>query len=148
LKLLIHDKGGLNDKQGTRLRRRGASGDAPEAQRIIRSVPNTRPIPAAPDSEYGWERLFSDDYIRPIGAATGWGRQGRYQNILGPLGTWTGGTERAPAAICRRVAETSLGSSIETDQQCVAAFGKLRHELIAMFCLMPRELRVPSTPQY
>jgi len=61
--------------------------------------------PAAPDSEYGWEKLFSERlylaYQRCHGIAV---RIARYHNIFGPEGTWTGGREKAPAALCRKVA--------------------------------------------
>jgi len=61
--------------------------------------------PAAPDSEYGWEKLFSERlylaYYRNHGIPV---RIARYHNIFGPEGTWEGGREKAPAAICRKVA--------------------------------------------
>src|SRR5688500_9210307 len=61
--------------------------------------------PAAPDSEYGWEKLFSERlylaYNRNHGMRN---RVARYHNIFGPEGTWHGGKEKAPAAICRKVA--------------------------------------------
>jgi len=68
--------------------------------------------PAAPDSEYGWEKLFSErlylaynrNYQIPIAIA-------RYHNIFGPEGTWDGGREKAPAAICRKIA---LAKNFET----------------------------------
>jgi nucleoside-diphosphate-sugar epimerase len=70
--------------------------------------------PAAPDSEYGWEKLFSERlfaaYRRNYGVKT---HVARYHNIFGPEGTWTGGREKAPAAICRKVAEASSGDTIE-----------------------------------
>lgn len=70
--------------------------------------------PAAPDSEYGWEKLFSErlylSYYRNHGMEV---RIARFHNIFGPQGTWTGGREKAPAAMCRKVAEASEGSSIE-----------------------------------
>lgn len=70
--------------------------------------------PAAPDSEYGWEKLFSERlylaYQRNHGIQV---RIARYHNIFGPQGTWTGGREKAPAAICRKVAEARNGGSIE-----------------------------------
>jgi len=60
--------------------------------------------PAAPDSEYGWEKLFSERlylaYNRNYGLDV---RIARFHNIFGPLGTWQGGKEKAPAAICRKV---------------------------------------------
>jgi GDP-D-mannose 3',5'-epimerase len=70
--------------------------------------------PAAPDSEYGWEKLFSErlyaSYRRNYGIDV---RVARFHNIFGPLGTWTGGKEKAPAALCRKVAETPTGGTIE-----------------------------------
>jgi GDP-D-mannose 3', 5'-epimerase len=70
--------------------------------------------PAAPDSEYGWEKLFSERlyfaYSRNHGTHV---RVARFHNIFGPQGTWSGGREKAPAALCRKVAETPDGGEIE-----------------------------------
>jgi nucleoside-diphosphate-sugar epimerase len=70
--------------------------------------------PAAPDSEYGWEKLFSErlylSYMRNYGIEV---RIARFHNIFGPEGTWRGGREKAPAAVCRKVAETAEGGEIE-----------------------------------
>jgi GDP-D-mannose 3', 5'-epimerase len=71
--------------------------------------------PAAPDSEYGWEKLFSERlffaYHRNYGIDV---RVARYHNIFGPEGTWEGGREKSPAAICRKVAYLSeTGGAIE-----------------------------------
>jgi GDP-D-mannose 3',5'-epimerase len=70
--------------------------------------------PAAPDSEYGWEKLFSERlylaFARNHGLRV---RIARFHNIFGPLGTWTGGREKAPAAVCRKVAEAADGGEIE-----------------------------------
>ena len=70
--------------------------------------------PAAPDSEYGWEKLFSErlyfSYMRNYGIEV---RVARFHNIFGPEGTWTGGKEKAPAAMCRKVAEAQDGGEIE-----------------------------------
>ncbi len=70
--------------------------------------------PAAPDSEYGWEKLFSERlylaYARNYGVQV---RIARFHNIFGPEGAWTGGREKAPAAICRKIAEASDGGEIE-----------------------------------
>jgi len=70
--------------------------------------------PAGPDSEYGWEKLFSERlyfaFHRNYGIDV---RVARFHNIFGPLGTWTGGREKAPAAMCRKVAETPDGGEIE-----------------------------------
>jgi len=70
--------------------------------------------PAAPDSEYGWEKLFSErlylSYNRNYGLNV---RIARFHNIFGPEGTYVGGKEKAPAAICRKVAEAQNGGEIE-----------------------------------
>ena len=90
----------------------------PKYNQLEPDTPNCKEdsaYPAAPDSEYGWEKLFSErlylTYNRnhgiPVSIA-------RYHNIFGPQGTWEGGREKAPAAICRKVAELpSSGGSIE-----------------------------------
>ncbi len=70
--------------------------------------------PAAPDSEYGWEKLFSERLYLAYGRNHGMTvRVARYHNIFGPEGTWTGGREKAPAALCRKVAETPDGGTIK-----------------------------------
>ena len=70
--------------------------------------------PAAPDSEYGWEKLFSErlylSYNRNHGMEC---RVARFHNIFGPEGTWDGGKEKAPAAMCRKVARAKSGDEIE-----------------------------------
>lgn len=70
--------------------------------------------PAAPDSEYGWEKLFSERlyfaYHRNYGIPV---RIARYHNIFGPFGTWDGGREKAPAAICRKIALAPNEGTIE-----------------------------------
>lgn len=70
--------------------------------------------PAAPDSEYGWEKLFSERlylaYCRNYGVEC---RVARYHNIFGPEGSWNNGREKAPAAICRKVAMVDDGGEIE-----------------------------------
>jgi nucleoside-diphosphate-sugar epimerase len=70
--------------------------------------------PANPDSEYGWEKLFSERlYLSFQRNHDIQCRIARYHNIFGPEGTWQGGREKAPAAICRKVAEASNPGSIE-----------------------------------
>ncbi|WP_411837409.1 NAD-dependent epimerase/dehydratase family protein [Paracoccus sp. ME4] len=70
--------------------------------------------PADPDSEYGWEKLFSERlymaYRRNFAIDC---HIARYHNIFGPMGTWRGGKEKAPAALCRKVAEAEDGGTIE-----------------------------------
>ena len=69
--------------------------------------------PAAPDSEYGWEKLFSERLYMAFNRNYGLEvRIARYHNIFGPEGTWDGGREKAPAAICRKVAQTPEGFTI------------------------------------
>jgi GDP-D-mannose 3', 5'-epimerase len=70
--------------------------------------------PAAPDSEYGWEKLFSERmYLAFNRNHAMQNRVARYHNIFGPEGTWEGGKEKAPAAVCRKVAEAKSGGAIE-----------------------------------
>ena len=70
--------------------------------------------PAAPDSEYGWEKLFSERMYLAFNRNHGMhNRVARYHNIFGPEGTWQGGKEKAPAAVCRKVAEAKNGGTIE-----------------------------------
>ena len=70
--------------------------------------------PAAPDSEYGWEKLFSERlflaYMRNCGVQV---RIARFHNVFGPNGTWCGGREKSPAALCRKIAEAKEGGEIE-----------------------------------
>lgn len=89
----------------------------PEHNQLDPNNPDCREesaYPADPDSEYGWEKLFSErlylaysrNYNIPVCIA-------RYHNIFGPEGTWQGGREKAPAAICRKVAYAEDGDSVE-----------------------------------
>jgi len=90
----------------------------PEHNQLDPANPDCREetaYPAAPDSEYGWEKLFSERmyfaYHRNHGIPV---RVARYHNIFGPEGTWRGGREKAPAAICRKVAYLpDCGGAIE-----------------------------------
>ena len=70
--------------------------------------------PAQPDSEYGWEKLFSERmyfaYARNFGIDV---RIARFHNIFGPLGTWQGGREKVPAAMCRKIATAMDGGELE-----------------------------------
>ena len=70
--------------------------------------------PANPDSEYGWEKLFSERLYLAFKRNYGLNIHiARFHNIFGPYGTWKGGKEKAPAALCRKVAETPDGGEIE-----------------------------------
>ena len=111
----------LNDSLGVNKTKIFYSSSAcmyPERNQLDPNNPDCREesaYPAAPDSEYGWEKLFSErvyfaynrNYGIPICVA-------RYHNIFGPEGTWDGGKEKAPAAICRKVALLpEVGGGIE-----------------------------------
>ena len=111
----------LNDFKGVNKTKIFYSGSAcmyPEHNQLDPDNPDCREesaYPANPDSEYGWEKLFSERlffaYHRNYGIPV---RVARYHNIFGPEGTWEGGREKAPAAICRKVAELPLtGGMIE-----------------------------------
>ena len=89
----------------------------PEHNQLDPNNPDCREesaYPANPDSEYGWEKLFSErlylSYSRNYGIPV---RIARYHNIYGPEGTWYGGKEKAPAAICRKVAYAGIADTIE-----------------------------------
>jgi GDP-D-mannose 3',5'-epimerase len=89
----------------------------PEYNQLEPSNPKTSEesaYPAAPDSEYGWEKLFSERmylaFHRNHGLAV---RVARYHNIFGPEGAWNDGREKAPAALCRKVAMATDGGEIE-----------------------------------
>ena len=105
-------------KNTTKIFYSGSACMYPEYNQLDPDNPDCREesaYPAAPDSEYGWEKLFSERlyfaYSRNYGIPV---RVARYHNIFGPEGTWTGGREKAPAAICRKVAELpDVGGTIE-----------------------------------
>ena len=89
----------------------------PEHNQLDKDNPNceeSSAYPANPDSEYGWEKLFSERLF--LAHAKNHGKDvkiARYHNVFGELGTWQGGKEKAPAAMCRKVAEAKDGTSIQ-----------------------------------
>jgi nucleoside-diphosphate-sugar epimerase len=89
----------------------------PEHNQLDPNNPNceeSSAYPANPDSEYGWEKLFSERLFLAFNRNYGLDiRVARFHNIFGPYGTWKGGKEKAPAAMCRKVAETPDGGEIE-----------------------------------
>lgn len=104
-------------KSNTKIFYSGSACMYPSHNQLDPNNPNCKEdsaYPADPDSEYGWEKLFSErlyfayhrNYGIPIAVA-------RYHNIFGPQGTWKGGREKAPAAICRKVAEAVNGGTVE-----------------------------------
>ena len=110
--------------------------------------------PANPDNEYGWEKLYSERlalaYSRHCGMKV---RIARFQNTYGPEGTWTGGREKAPAAICRKVAEVKDGGTIEAwgDGSAVRSYTYISDLIEGIYLLMQSELESPvniGSPKY
>ena len=89
----------------------------PEHNQLDPDNPNceeSSAYPANPDSEYGWEKIFSERIYQAYNKNKGLNiRIARFHNIFGPYGTWNGGKEKAPAAICRKVAEAKDNGTIE-----------------------------------
>ena len=89
----------------------------PEHNQLDPNNPNceeSSAYPADPDSEYGWEKLFSERLFEAFSRNYNLDiRVARFHNIFGPQGTYTGGKEKAPAAMCRKAAEVGLDESIE-----------------------------------
>lgn len=89
----------------------------PEHNQVDPQNPNceeSSAYPANPDSEYGWEKLFSERLYLAYNRNHKMNcRIARYHNIFGPEGTWRGGKEKAPAALCRKIAEAENGGEIE-----------------------------------
>jgi nucleoside-diphosphate-sugar epimerase len=111
-------------------------------------------VPAHPDNEYGWEKLYSERvamaYERRFGMQV---RIARFQNCYGAEGTWRGGREKAPAAICRKVAEVEDGGTIEVwgDGSAVRSYTHISDMVEGIFMLMQSDLHGPvniGCPQY
>ncbi len=111
-------------------------------------------IPAHPDNEYGWEKLYSERvaeaYERRYGMQV---RIARFQNCYGPEGTWTGGREKAPAAMCRKVAEAKDGDAIEVwgDGSAVRSYTYVGDMVDGIYRLMQSDLHGAvniGCPQY
>jgi GDP-D-mannose 3', 5'-epimerase len=100
-------------------------------------------IPAHPDNEYGWEKLYAERmamaYARNRGMEV---RIARFQNCYGPEGTWRGGREKAPAAICRKVAEADEGGTIEVwgDGSAVRSYTYVDDMVDGVYRLMQSDL--------
>ncbi len=111
-------------------------------------------IPANPDNEYGWEKLYSERiamaYERNRGMPV---RIARFQNCYGAEGTWRGGREKAPAAICRKAAEIENGGTIEVwgDGTAVRSYTHVDDMVDGIFRLMHSDLKGAvniGCPQY
>ena len=111
-------------------------------------------IPAHPDNEYGWEKLYAERtamaYERRLGMQV---RIARFQNCYGAEGTWRGGREKAPAAICRKVAEAPDGGTIEVwgDGTAIRSYTHVNDMVDGIYRLMQSDLHGPvniGCPQY
>jgi GDP-D-mannose 3',5'-epimerase len=111
-------------------------------------------IPAHPDNEYGWEKLYAERMAMAYGRNRGMTvRIARFQNCYGPQGTWTGGREKAPAAICRKVAEAEDGGTIEVwgDGTAIRSYTYVDDMVEGIFLLMHSDLEGAANigcPQY
>jgi len=103
-------------------------------------------IPAHPDNEYGWEKLYSERVAMAYGRHYPMKvRIARFENCYGPEGTWTGGREKAPAAICRKVAQAEDGGTIEVwgDGTAIRVFTYVDDLVHGIYALMQSDLDVP-----
>jgi GDP-D-mannose 3', 5'-epimerase len=111
-------------------------------------------IPAHPDNEYGWEKLYSERVAMAFSRRYGMTvRIARFQNCYGPEGTWQGGREKAPAAMCRKVAEAQDGGTIEVwgDGSAIRSYTYVADMVEAIYLLMQSGLEGPvniGCPQY
>jgi GDP-D-mannose 3',5'-epimerase len=111
-------------------------------------------IPAHPDNEYGWEKLYSERVVMAYGRRYGMKvRIARFQNCYGPEGTWRGGREKSPAAICRKVAEAEDGGTIEVwgDGTAIRSYTYVTDMVEGIYLLMHSDLEGPANigcPQY
>jgi len=117
----------------------------PEHNQLDPNNPNceeSSAYPANPDSEYGWEKLFSERLFLAFNRNYGLDvRVARFHNIFGPYGTWNGGKEKSPAAMCRKAAETPDGGEIEVwgDGQQTRSFLYIDDCVSAVLAFMRQE---------
>lgn len=111
-------------------------------------------IPAHPDNEYGWEKLYTERMAMAYGRRYGMQvRIARFQNCYGAEGTWTGGREKAPAATCRKVAEAEDGGTIEVwgDGTAIRSYTHVNDMVEGVYLLMQSDLEGAvniGCPQY
>jgi len=104
-------------------------------------------IPADPDNEYGWEKLYAERVTMAYGRHSGMKvRIARFQNCYGPEGTWRGGREKAPAAICRKVAMAEDGGTIPVwgDGTAIRAYTYVDDLVEGVYMLMHSDLEGPT----
>jgi nucleoside-diphosphate-sugar epimerase len=110
--------------------------------------------PALPDNEYGWEKLYAERMALAYGRRHGMRiRIARFQNCYGPEGTWRGGREKAPAAICRKVAEAQDGGTIEVwgDGSAIRSYTYIDDMVDGIYRLTQSQVTEPTnigSPQY
>lgn len=110
--------------------------------------------PALPDNEYGWEKLYAERVAAAFGRRYGMPvRIARFQNCYGPEGTWRGGREKAPAAMCRKVAEAPDGGAIEVwgDGTAIRSYTYVDDMVDGIYRLTQSELEGPvniGAPEY
>lgn len=123
----------------------------PEYRQLVTQVPPLKEedaYPAEPQDAYGWEKLITEQlcfhYRRDYGLQT---RIVRFHNIFGPYGTWTGGREKAPAALCRKVALAKLAAEHEIevwgDGKQTRSFCYIDDCLEGIYRLMNSDFREP-----
>ena len=103
--------------------------------------------PANPDNEYGWEKLYAERVALAYGRHYGMKvRIARFQNCYGPYGTWTGGREKAPAAICRKVADVEDDGTIPAwgDGTAIRNYIYVDDLVDAVYVLMHSDLEGPT----
>jgi nucleoside-diphosphate-sugar epimerase len=101
-------------------------------------------IPANPDNEYGWEKLYAERVAMAYGRRYGMKvRIARFENCYGPEGTWTGGREKAPAAICRKVAEDGGTIEVWGDGTAIRVFTYVSDLVDGIYTLMQSDLEGP-----
>lgn len=115
----------------------------PEHNQLDPNNPNceeSSAYPANPDSEYGWEKLFSERLFLAFNRNYGLDvRVARFHNIFGPMGTWTGGKEKAPAAMCRKASESNGEIEVWGDGQQTRSFLYIDDCLEAVLRFMRQE---------
>jgi nucleoside-diphosphate-sugar epimerase len=110
--------------------------------------------PALPDNEYGWEKLYAERMAQAYGRRFGMQvRIARFQNCYGPEGAWTGGREKAPAAICRKVADAQDGGTVEVwgNGSAIRSYTYVDDMVDGIYRLTHSDLTVPTnigSPEY
>lgn len=118
-----------------------------------REMTEEESYPALPDNEYGWEKLYAErmtmTYSRYYPIHT---RIARFQNCYGPYGTWRGGREKAPAAMCRKIAETITGEiEVWGDGTAIRSYTYVDDMVDGIYRLMQSDIKTPvniGNPEY